>query len=93
MVCSHTDREGEYLKKSLEYLGELQQLIVLKNLPLLPKIVLINNEINSGLDKDFSPLSFQFTDPILKQAKMFATRTLKCLAFKINQFEDDADKL
>lgn len=93
MVCSHIDGEGEYLKKSLDYLGEIQQLIVVKNLPSLPKVVLVNNEIDTGLDIDFSPLSFQFADPILKQAKMFAKRTLKCEAFKINQFEFDAEKL
>ena len=58
----------------------------MKNLPSLPKVVLVNNETNIGNDISISQMSFQFVNPILKQAKMFAKRSLKCEAFKINQF-------
>ena len=89
MICSHQDEDGNFLKSSIDYLGELQQLIVVKSLPQLPKIVLVNNEIIAERGQEISNQAYQFQDPTLKQAKKFAKKSLKCKAFKINQLASD----
>ena len=59
-------------------------MIVMKQLPNLLKVVIVNNEMIIKEDQEISAQAFQFKDAKLKRAKMFAKRSLKCLAFKIN---------
>lgn len=46
--------------------------------------MLVNNEMRVGNDQELSEQAFQFKDPKLLSAKLFAKKSLKCRAFKIN---------
>ena len=45
MVCAHKDQTGEFLKRGVDYLGELYQVQIIKQLPSLSRIVAVNNHV------------------------------------------------
>ena len=90
MVCSHRDHDGLFLKQGVDYLGELYQVQIMKQLPSLPKIMAVNNHIQIEQDQDASAAyQYQFQDTRLKQAKHFAKKSLNCQAFRINRYQKE----
>ena len=93
MVCSHKDQNGAFLKQGVDYLGELYQVQIMKQLPSLPKIMIVNNHIKIEQDQDASAAyQYQFQDTRLKQAKKFAKKSLNCQAFRVNRYQKE-DKM
>ena len=45
MVCAHTEKNGIFLKQGVDYLGELYQVQIMKQLKSLPRIMAVNNHV------------------------------------------------
>ena len=89
MACTHKDARGFSLKYGVDYLGELYQLQIVKQLPSLPRVMIVNNYIKTEEEVDASSAvySYQFQDSKLKKAKKFAKKSLNCQAFRVNQYQ------
>lgn len=88
MACAHKDQKGSFLKQGVDYLGELYQVQIMKQLPSLQRIMTVSNhvQIEQEVPDASAVYQYQFKDSKLKQAKKFAKKSLNCQAFRINHY-------